>query len=159
MAATHNTVRTAALGVLALFTGVCLIECGLIHQQLIAEHMAMNEVSGWSFWAMTAGCYASGVFVLTASFLLWRDRGYRKAGLVTLSGVGAFMGLMIGLYFYVHAPIFAAGWLPFGIEHEPLEEAGTAAVISESVVIIAILAIVLLSSIRSKPVTGYSGAL
>ena len=60
LAATHNTVRTAALGVLVLFTGSRLIEYGLIHQQLIAEHVAMNVVSGWSFWPLTAGCYTFG---------------------------------------------------------------------------------------------------
>ncbi|MBT2566215.1 hypothetical protein J7I84_06820 [Arthrobacter sp. ISL-85] len=151
-----NTVRTAALSVLVLFTAVCAIAAGLIHQELIADYMAMNVVSGWAFWAMTAGCYASAAVVGGATLLLWRNRAYRKTALVSLAAVGAFMSMMIGLYFYVHAPIFAAGWLPFEIQHEPLEEAGTAAVISEAMTIIGILAIALISSIRPKTVGVYS---
>ena len=112
--------------------------------------MGMNPVEGWAFVAMTTGCYASVVFAAAASFFLWR-RVHRKTSLIALTGVGAFMASMIGLYFYVHAPSFQGAWLPFGIEHEPLEEAGTAAVMSEAITIIAILLIVAVSATRPKP--------
>jgi hypothetical protein len=134
-------------------TGICAVQSGIVHQELIAEHMGMNPVEGWAFVAMTAGCYASVVFAAAASFFLWR-RAHRKAGLVALTAVGAFMASMIGLYFYVHAPFFQDAWLPAGIEHEPLEEAGTAAVSSEALTILAVLLIVAVSAIRPKPVHG-----
>lgn len=148
MAANRSTlVRKAALAAFTLATVYCGIECGLIHQDLVSEHMEMNPVTGWSFVAMTAGCYVSVAFVLASSYFLWHNR-HRKAAGATLLAVGAFMAVMIALYYYVHATEF---WLPFGVEHEPLEEAGTAAVMSEVMTIFTILAIWLVS-IRPKPV-------
>lgn len=146
-AATRNT-PTAALAAFVLLTTVSGIECGIIHQKLIDEHMEMNPISGWSFWTMTAGSYVSVALVIGASYFLWQSQ-HRKAAFITLTAVGAFMALMIGLYFYVHATDL---WLPFGIEHEPLEAAGTAAVLSETFSIIGVLAIASVSAFHLKPV-------
>lgn len=146
----RNTVRTAVLAAFALLAVFGAIECAQIHQVLIDDHMAMNVVEGWSFVAMTAGCYASIGLIIGASYFLWRGQ-HRTGALVTLGGVGAFMGLMIILYFYVHA---TDGWLPFGIEREPLEDAGTAAVMCELKIMAELAAIAVISAIRPKPVGG-----
>ncbi len=121
--------------VMTALTAASLAYCGVVHQPLIDEHRAMNQYSGNSFWAMTAGCYIGAGFTLIAGLALVFGAGrmVRRLARLTLVGIIVAMGGMIGSYFYVHYSTTLP--LPWGIEHEGPEWAGTVSVTTESLVI------------------------